>query len=190
PAPRARGRTRRARAPLVLAAALLLAGCTHKPTRPIVIPPLSSVQISPSTDTLQVGQTQIFTASATDTSGNPVGGVPFTWSSNDLSVATVSSSGRVLGVGEGVARIIVEAGGQRDSATVFVFPGAGWIIETSHATENLNDVFFLSSGRTGWVVGNGGVVLKSRDAGATWVRSTATTVDLRGVCFTGANDGW
>jgi len=175
---------------LVLASLATLAGCSHKPTRPVIIPPLSRVTLNVHVDTLQVNEVHILIATAFDTLGHAVSDVPFTWTSSDLSVATVSTSGSVLGVGEGVARIVAEAGGRRDSATVFVFPGFGWIAETSNASENLNDVFFLSSGRTGWVVGDNGVVLKSRDAGVTWTRQTPTTADLHGVWFTGATEGW
>jgi photosystem II stability/assembly factor-like uncharacterized protein len=58
-------------------------------------------------------------------------------------------------------------------------------VSNTQATEDLHGVFFLSSGRTGWAVGNGGVILKSSDAGATWSRQVPTTFNLFGVAFSG-----
>ncbi len=169
----------------------LLAGCeAAKTTAPIVIPPLSSLTVSPRSDTLGVGDTRQLSATALDTLGSPYTGA-LLWSSGDAGVATVSSAGLVRAVGEGLAWIYVEGGGRRDSARVLVLPAvAGWVAQTSNAAERLNGVWFDANGRLGWVVGNGGLVLSTTDAGTTWTRSLPATVNLMGVWFTSTTEGW
>jgi photosystem II stability/assembly factor-like uncharacterized protein len=171
---------------------VLLAGC-GKGTNllsPVVIPPLASLSLTPDADTLDVGQTRLFVATALDTSGHPYTG-PLDWSSSDRGVFTVSSTGLVHAAGEGSAVLYVAGGGHRDSALVLVFPAAtGWTLQTSHATESLNGVYFDPAGRRGWVVGDGGVILSTSDAGASWTRRTPASVNLHGVWFTSALEGW
>src|SRR5262249_15142033 len=121
-------------------------------------------------------------------SGDTLHGLGFTWSTNDPSVATVSGSGLVTGMSEGSARIVASGGGRADTVQLFVRPAsAGWIlVANTQTTQDLHGVFFLSSGRTGWAVGNGGTILKSSDAGASWTRQTPTTFNLLGVHFSGS----
>ncbi len=173
------------------AAATLLAGCGKgiEPVTPVPGPPLSSLVISPEADTLRVGQSRLFTAVARDISGN-VTSTTLGWSSSDPAVVTVNAAGSANAAGEGLARVIVAAGGKADTATVFVYPDTGWIAQTSNATEDLNGVFFDPGGRAGWVVGNAGVVLATTDAGTTWTRSIPTTYSLHGVWFTSRDEGW
>jgi photosystem II stability/assembly factor-like uncharacterized protein len=170
---------------------LLLAGC-GKATNPVapVVPPLSSLLLSPLADTLNVGQTHQFTATAVDTGGQAYAGA-LAWTSSDRGVCTVSSTGLVSAAGEGSARITVEGGGLSAIASVLVHPAAtGWLVQTSNATENLNGVYFDLDGRLGWVVGDGGVVLSTTDAGANWQRRTPTNFSLHGVWFTSPREGW
>ena len=170
---------------------VLLAGCgkTTVPTTP-VIPPLSSLTLSVHADTLLVGQTRQFVATAVDTSGQPYGGT-LDWSTSDAGVIEVSSTGLVSALGEGSALVFVQGGGKRDSARVLVLPSArGWTLQVSNATEDLNGVFFDAAGRRGWVVGNGGVILATADAGLHWTRRMPTSFPLRGVWFTSAQVGW
>ncbi len=170
----------------------LIAGCAknENPVAPPVIPPLSSLVVSPHADTLAVDASAQFTAVAVDTAGHPYTG-RLDWSSSDPGVFTVTSTGLVRGVGEGAAILVVSGGGQLDSARVLVLPAAsGWLMQTSNASETLNGVFFDPAGRLGWVVGNGGLILSTDDAGATWTRQTPTTFNLRGVWFTSALEGW
>jgi photosystem II stability/assembly factor-like uncharacterized protein len=174
-----------------LAAALLLAGCStdDNPTAPGV--PLSAVVIAPATDTLQVGATATFTATAYDTLGHPVG-AGFTWASSDPAVFTVSAAGHVTAKSEGSAKLFVEAGGKRDTATVFVYPQAGWVLQPNPSGgQTLNGVFFMPDGRRGWAVGNAGRVMRTLDAGANWTFSPGgTTSNLRSVWFTSSSIGW
>ncbi len=176
----------------LLCAALAVAGCggATKPIAPTPIPPLSSLTLSPHADTLTVGDSRAFTATALDTLGQPYVG-SLSWSSGDTGVFTVSPGGLVTARGEGAATLRVSGGGRSDSALVVVFPAAGgWVAQTSNASEDLQGVFFDPGGRLGWAVGSGGVVLSTADAGVTWTRRTPTTFDLRGVWFTSAAEGW
>lgn len=171
-------------------ALLLAAGCDSKsPTAPLV--PLSRVEVTPTQDTLLVGATVTFSATAYDTLGAPVPGAGFRWSSADPNVFTVNGFGRVLGVGEGTAALFVEAGGRRDTAWVTVFPDTGWFQQPSGTTLELNAVFFQPDGRAGVAVGAGGTVVRTTDAGETWQRPpSGTAFSLHGVWFTSAFEGW
>jgi photosystem II stability/assembly factor-like uncharacterized protein len=181
-------------AALSLAGAALLGGCGGgNPAAPVVVvPPLSAVVLDRQVDTLQVGETERFVATAYDSAGQPVPGVPFHWSTADPAVVTVSGSGLVRGVGEGAAFVIAEQQGLRDSALVIVYPDSGWIQQSSNANgADLHAVFFLGDGRNGWVVGNAGKVLRTTDAGGVWAPQTSnTSFNLRGVWFTGPQEGW
>jgi photosystem II stability/assembly factor-like uncharacterized protein len=172
---------------------VLLAGCgkATNPVAPIVVPPLSSVTLSVHADTLNVDQTLQFTAVALDTLNVPYTG-SLTWTSSNAGVFVVGSTGLVTAVGEGTALLIVSGGGRADTASVLVYPTVrGWLAQTSHATEDLYDVCFDGAGRLGWVVGSGGVILSTADAGATWTRQLSSTLTtLRGVWFTSAQEGW
>ena len=184
-------RSRRALGRLLvfLAGLAPLAGCDCTSTLPVVpnpLPPLSALVLGPSSDTLRVGESRQFTAVAYDTLGQPVASGGFAWTSSDGGVFTVDRSGRVTGVGDGLALLIVEAGGLRDSASVSVYPDTGWFVQTSRTARNLNGVFFLPDGRQGWAVGTAGVILHTVDAGATWAAQVSgTTATLNGVWFTG-----
>jgi len=183
-------RSRRAfgRLLVFLAGLAPVAGCDCTGTLPVVpnpLPPLSALVVNPSSDTLRVGESHSFTAVAYDTLGQPLSGGGFSWTSNDVGVFTVDRSGRVIGVGDGLALLIVQAGGLRDTATVSVYPDTGWFVQTSHTARNLNGVFFLPDGRQGWSVGTAGVILHTVDAGANWAAQVSgTSATLNGVWFT------
>jgi photosystem II stability/assembly factor-like uncharacterized protein len=149
------------------------------------------VTLSAHADTLDAGETRQFTAVALDTLGVPYTGA-LDWASTNTGVFVVGSTGLVTAVGEGTALLTVSGGGRADTASVLVYPTAtGWLVQASHATEALYDVFFDGAGRRGWAVGSGGVVLSTTDAGATWTRQLSTTSNtLHGVWFTSALEGW
>src|SRR5436190_12188462 len=168
-----------AAAPILLA---LLAGCGKGPTVPKVIPPLSSIVLTPPLDTMQVGQSRAFTAVARDTSGAIVS-TYLNWAVSNPAVISVTGQGSVTARGEGVALLIASGGGAADTSTIFVYPDTGWIAQTSNALEDLHGVHFRPDGRHGWVVGAAGVVLRTTDAGVTWTRSIPTTFSLNAVWF-------
>jgi photosystem II stability/assembly factor-like uncharacterized protein len=178
-----------AAASIAFALLALLTGCSKGPTAPRIIPPLSSIVLTPASDTMQVGQSRTFTAVARDTNGAVIA-TYLNWASTNAAVFSVAGQGNVTANGEGVALLIASGGGAADTSVVFVYPDTGWIAQTSNATEDLHGVHFRPDGRHGWAVGAGGVILRTTDAGVTWTRSLPTTFSLNGVCFVDDTTGF
>jgi photosystem II stability/assembly factor-like uncharacterized protein len=175
----------------LLVAAAVGSGCSSS-TKPVVVgPPLSRVTVTPAADTLLAGTQRLFVATAYDTS-NAVVDVGIAWGSTNTAVCTVNGNGLVTALAEGVASIVAASGGKADTATVYVTGAlAGWNTQTSGTTQALNDVHFLSDGRTGFAVGNAGVLTRPTDAGVTWTASTiGGGTALQSVCFTSPLVGW
>ena len=178
---------------LMATCAAMFTGCNcgTSTVAPPVLPPLSSVQITPPFDTLVVGGQRQFTAAAFDTDSVAVAGAAIAWITTDPAVATVSSSGMVTGVGEGVTQLIAGAGGLSDTSTVVVFFQPGWYAQPSSTTNSLWGVFFLKNGREGWAVGDAGTIVHTTDAGASWgTQVSSTSFSLRAVWFTSDRDGY
>jgi DNA/RNA endonuclease G (NUC1) len=72
-------------------------------------PVVATVSVAPASATLAVGATLPLNAAAFDGSSQPIPGVGFTWSSSANTIATVSASGVVSGVGAGDAVITATA---------------------------------------------------------------------------------
>ena len=79
-----------------------------------------SVIVSPRVDTIASGDTLRLLAEAYDENGHAVESAQFSWSSNDVSVATVDGSGLVHGVAEGTATITAMAGDARGTSEITV----------------------------------------------------------------------
>jgi hypothetical protein len=79
-----------------------------------------SVEVSPVTPTILVGQMAQLTALPKDEHGEPLPDDAVTWSSSDPSVATVSESGLVFAVAAGTAMITATTEGRTGTATVTV----------------------------------------------------------------------
>jgi photosystem II stability/assembly factor-like uncharacterized protein len=155
------------------------------------LPPLSHVQVTPPLDTLVVGSQKQFTAVAYDTNNVAVAGPAFTWTTGDAGVATVTHTGLLTAVGEGVTHVYASVGGKVDSATVAVFFQAGWYTQASSTTNSLWGVFFLPDGRNGWAVGDAGTIVHTTDAGASWANQvSSTSFSLRSVWFTSSQVGY
>ena len=177
---------------LMVTCAAMFTGCNcGTSTVAPPLPPLSAVQITPPFDTLVVGGQRQFTAAAFDTDSVAVAGAAIGWITTDPGVATVSSSGLVTGVGDGVTQLIASAGGQSDTAAVVVFFQPGWYAQPSSTTNSLWGVFFLRNGREGWAVGDAGTIVHTTDAGASWATQvSSTSFSLRAVWFTSDRDGY
>ncbi|HET6230563.1 MAG TPA: Ig-like domain-containing protein [Longimicrobiaceae bacterium] len=78
------------------------------------------VVVSPSADTVAVGQTAQFTATVTDLHGVVIPGAPVTWSSQPAAVATVDANGLATGVSVGSATITATSGTASGSASLEV----------------------------------------------------------------------
>ncbi len=155
------------------------------------LPPLSSVTLTPLTDTLVVGQTRLFIAAARDTDSLSVAGATFDWSSGDPGVFTVSRSGLVTAQGEGVTTLIAAAGGKADTAIVAVVVQNGWYVQASGTTNDLNGVYIAADGRNGCAVGAAGTIVRTLNAGASWsAQPSGTAFNLNDVWFTTALTGF
>ncbi|HEU4585694.1 MAG TPA: Ig-like domain-containing protein, partial [Gemmatimonadaceae bacterium] len=86
----------------------------------VTLPPVASVNVSPSSANVNVGKSVTLSATTLDASGKTLTGRSITWSSGKSSVATVTSSGVVTGVAAGSAWIYAASEGQRDSAAITV----------------------------------------------------------------------
>ncbi len=81
----------------------------------------AEVVVSPRAATVAaLGDTVRLAAEARDANGHPVAGAEFSWTSNDLFVALVDSSGLVRGVGEGSATVAATSGGSQGTSQVSV----------------------------------------------------------------------
>jgi uncharacterized protein YjdB len=86
----------------------------------VVLPPASSVIVSPSTVSLLISQTQQLTATVTDAGGHTLPGQTVAWLSNNTSVATVSEAGLVTAVFFGTATITGTSGAASGESHVTV----------------------------------------------------------------------
>jgi photosystem II stability/assembly factor-like uncharacterized protein len=183
--------------PLALLLALLsfasFTGCNCGTINPLAPPTtgVDSVAVTPATDTLVVGDTRNFVAVAFDSLDTPITGASITWSSGDPSVVSVTNSGVVTALSEGVTPVIASSGGKSDTAIVAVIVQNGWYIQTSGTTSDLHGVTFRPDGRTGFAVGDGGTIVRTTNAGASWaIQTSGTTNHLRDVWFTTAQTGF
>lgn len=76
---------------------------------PTGVDKLASISIDSPSFQLERGNHQVFTATATDTKGRKVTGVPFVWRVSDENVASVDLNGRVTALGEGTANLTASA---------------------------------------------------------------------------------
>ncbi|MGH7466795.1 MAG: Ig-like domain-containing protein [Longimicrobiales bacterium] len=93
--------------------------------------PVASVVVTPTNVSLQVGQTQLLSASARDLAGNTLSGRPFTWSSLNPNVATVDANGLVRAAGTGSTTVSATTEGRSGSVTVTVTP-AGFTVSVTN----------------------------------------------------------
>ena len=122
------GRTREclAGACTLALAAVLVASCSGGgkdagPTVPVTpAPVLTTVTVSLSPSTIQVGQSATATAAGLDQNGATASLGTVTWSSGAPGVATVSVSGAVSGVSSGQALITATSGGKSGTSAITV----------------------------------------------------------------------
>jgi len=95
--------------------------CGGSTSGPSVIT-VASVTVSALGRTIVVGNTAQLSAVAFDQTGAQLVGVTFQWSSSDMTIATVSSTGVVTGIAVGSARISAMTGTVSGFADVTVGP--------------------------------------------------------------------
>ena len=86
----------------------------------LVIPITTSVSVAPATDTMTMGDTLRFVATAFDSDGNRISRAIIRWSSSTPEVADVDSLGLVRAVSEGTTWVVARSGTGADSARVTV----------------------------------------------------------------------
>ncbi len=82
--------------------------------------PVASVNVTPPTASVTVGQTTTLQAQTLDANGATLTGRAVTWSSSNTGVATVSNAGVVTGVAPGTATITATSEGKSGTATITV----------------------------------------------------------------------
>ena len=98
-----------------------------------------SVTVSPSMDSVALGDTLRLVAEAYDETGHVVDGAVFMWSSSDAPVATVDPSGLVRGAGEGTATITATAGDASGTSEITVVnPDRAALVALYNATDGPN----------------------------------------------------
>ena len=98
--------------------------------------PVASVTVTPASGSLYVGQTVQLTATPKDSAGNPLTGRVIAWSSDNTTVATVSTSGLVTGKGAGPATITAATGGKSGTSTITaaIVPVASVVVSPASAS--------------------------------------------------------
>lgn len=86
----------------------------------ITLPPIQSVTLSPSHDTLAVGTDRQFAATLRDASGVALLGRVVTWTSSNVGVAAVTATGNVIALQPGSTTIAASSEGRVGTATVVV----------------------------------------------------------------------
>jgi len=114
----------RDRAPIRRAAFLVLTTALGACLAPVPVEPsatlarVTSVTVSPTTVSVEVGQAVQLTATPQDASGSVLNERAVTWATSDDAVATVSGSGVVTGVAAGTATITARSEGSSGAAVV------------------------------------------------------------------------
>ena len=88
------------------------------------VPPVGTVNVTPVSASIDVGATLQLTAATVGANGSVLTGRAITWSSSDITKATVSSSGLVTGVAPGTAAITATSEGKAGGAAITVKAGA------------------------------------------------------------------
>lgn len=99
--------------------------------------PVATVEVSPSSTSIQIGATTQLSAATRDASGNVLTGRTVVWSSSNTAVATVNSTGLVTGVAAGSVTITASSEGKSGTATVVVTQPAVATVTVSPSSASL-----------------------------------------------------
>ncbi len=104
----------------------------------VTLPPVQTVVVSPARDTIGVGTQRALSAVLRDAAGNVLTGRALAWSSSNVGVASVSSTGVVIGLAPGSTTISATSEGRVGTAIVVVLerlasvviltPGSGTLV--------------------------------------------------------------
>src|SRR6266581_2060528 len=103
---------------LIVTDALGAASAPATTTATINPAPVASVDVSPASASIPVGESVQLTATPRDASGNPLLGRAITWASDNSGVATVNANGLVTAVATGTADVSATSDGQTGSSAI------------------------------------------------------------------------
>ena len=103
----------------------------------VTLPPVSTVSVTPTTDTLAIGTERTYSAVLRDASNTVLTGRSLVWSSNNVAVATVSSTGVVSAVNAGTATISATSEGRVGAATLVVLQRLAGAVTLTPASSTL-----------------------------------------------------
>ena len=115
-----------------------VSGSASLTVTPPAPPSVASITVALGAPTLSVGGTTVAAATLRDAGGNVLTGRPYTWSSSDPTVATVSAGGAVTAVGTGSATITATSGGVTGSASLTVRPAPPAVASVQVLPSTLN----------------------------------------------------
>ena len=113
----------------------------------VVAVPVARLDISPSSDTIFVGQATQFVAVPRDSTGSVLANRTTSWGTSNVDVLTISSSGRAVGVSPGLATVTASNSGRTAEAMVLVRlrPVASVTVTPSQATLTIGQTIQLSA---------------------------------------------
>jgi uncharacterized protein YjdB len=160
----------------VLAFVFLACGGDTEPNVPT--PVLTTVNVSLSAASLQVGQTATATATGVDQNGAAIAVGTVTWSTGSASIATVNSAGIVTAVAAGQTTVIASAGGKQGQQSITVVAPVASVTVTP-ASASL--IVGATQQLTATILDAGGATLTGRTI--TWSTSDAAkaTVSAAGL---------
>lgn len=139
---------------------------------------LSKIAMTPSLDTIELGDTITIAAQPQTGNGSPVAGLTLFWSSSAQSVATVTQSGKVTAVDSGTAIIAASVSGISGQSTIVVMPKSVASITVAPASASL---FINQSVQlTATLKDSSGKVLTGRTVAWSSSNTAAATVDQSG----------
>jgi uncharacterized protein YjdB len=86
--------------------------------------PIASITIVPASLSLAVGESSQLAADIRDAAGVKLDGRTVSWSSSDITIATISASGTVIALAVGTTTVTAQSEGVRQTATITVHPTA------------------------------------------------------------------
>lgn len=175
--PRARGVARLVLSPFAALSLLAAIACSDSDavgTTPPPPVPIATVTVAPGTQTLVIGAAGTLTASLADAAGNPITGRTVTWVSNRPAVATVTESGVVTAVAEGVAQIDATSEGKYGTANIVVTRVPVARLEITPATMSLLEGQIGALSATAY--GANGAILEGR--AVTWRSSDVSVATI------------
>jgi hypothetical protein len=185
---------RSARISCILAVALWTIGCpgsdSNNPVSPnSATPVLTTITVSITPASIQVGQTTTASAAGFDQNGAAIAMGTVTWSTASGAVATVNTTGGITAVAAGQTQVIASAGGKQGQALVTVTtPPIGSVASVTIAPAL---IILGAPGQAGQLVATlrdaGGNVLVGRQTGWTSTKPSVATATGQAAQSTVAN---